>query len=81
MFISMEWAEDFQETSESIQQEVFLLDALALRAEQAGIRDPILAGSFHRLLDYLSQNADDLHHLSHTLEKNVESIQTASRKT
>ncbi len=60
MYVSAEWLEDFLDTSENLQQDILLLEALTLRAEQRRVETPILWTAFHRLLDYLSQHAGEL---------------------
>lgn len=62
------WLEDFSETQQSIMEEAFLLDALALYAVNngglmRGERGEYFPLVFKRLCDYLSQHALELHHL------------------
>ncbi len=64
---SLQWLTEFQVICQDLQQDVLLLEALTLHAEQKGTGNPVFFAAFHRALDYLSQHADDLRFLSSRL--------------
>lgn len=73
--LNVKWVDDFWETSEALLQDVILLEAMALRLEReescmlqttAELREDTCM----RLLNYLSQHADELFVLQRRL-KNI----------
>ncbi len=81
MIVSKEWTEEFQSICESLQQDILMLEALTLRAEQKGADDPIFPETFRRLLDYLEQHTDELCFLGQTLENGADPIKSNRSET
>ncbi len=81
MHPSVEWLNEFQATCESIQQDILMLEALTLHAEQKGADDPIFPETFRRLLDYLTQHAEELCFLGQTLENGADPTKSSGSET
>lgn len=63
------WLQNLQETAEELLQDVVLLEAMDLRMEQplsrmTNVSREVLTQTRQRTMDYLSQHACDLYHLS-----------------
>ena len=79
MELSLDWINEFQQTSSDILQDTLLLEGMVLRMEQAKpymahVPQEELEESFFRLLNYLSQHAEDLSMLGRRLCQEVTGV-------
>ena len=77
MELSLDWINEFQQTSTDILQDTLLLEGMVLRMEQtepymmAHVPQEELNKSFFRLLNYLSQHVKELYLLHQRLSLEV----------